>query len=262
MLHEPSDDGSATGLSTAEQSPGSENEQSESGRSFDFGMHSVNFKCRPVLYASMIKAIIFDLWDTMGSKGFAINKLFKEHFKIKEYPDYHKDYEESIQVNRWSSKEEMAKNFLKTFKIQPTNENIHFVISAYEKGIKNATLFDGMKRILILLKRNYKLGLVSNTTIYEINFVDKYDIRKFFDAIVCSHDVGKLKPSRKIFEEIAKRLSVRLAECLFIDDSESNTNKAKEYGMKTIRFESVEQLKKELDSSEILSAESHNPNWV
>ncbi|MBI5357401.1 hypothetical protein HZB74_00930 [Candidatus Saccharibacteria bacterium] len=35
-------------------------------------------------------------------------------------------------------KDEMAKNFLKTFKIHPTQKNIRFVISTYEKGIKNA----------------------------------------------------------------------------------------------------------------------------
>lgn len=194
----------------------------------------------------MIKAIIFDLWDTVGSKGFAINKLFKEHFKIKEYLDYHKDYEESIQLNKWSSKEEMAKSFLDKFSLPITKTNIRYVINTYDTGAKNAILFEGIKELLATLKQKYKLGLISNTTVFEITFVDKYDIRKYFDSIVCSHDIGKLKPSKEIFEEVAKQLKCNLNECLFIDDSKNNIEKAKEYGMKTIQFENVAQLKKEL----------------
>jgi len=194
----------------------------------------------------MIKAIIFDLWDTIGNKGFAISKEFQRHFKIADHTNYLKNYEKSIQLMKWSSKADMAKNFLKTFNISTTNENITFIIDTCDRGIKNARLFDGMKDILVALKNKYKLGLVSNTTIYEINFVDKYDIRKFFDAIVCSHDIGKLKPSKEIFEETTKQLSIGLSECLFIDDSKNNIEKAKEYGMQTIRFENVKQLKEEL----------------
>lgn len=199
----------------------------------------------------MIKAIIFDLWGTIGSKGFAISKEFQKHFNIPNSHSYLKEYEKSIQLVKWSSKEEMAKSFLKTFSLSSTKQNINFVIKIYNKGIKNSRVFDGMKEILMTLKKKYKLGLVSNTTIYEINFVDKYDIRKLFDAIVCSHDIGKLKPSKEIFEETAKILSVKLDECLFIDDSKENINKAKDYEMKTIRFENIEQLKKELISLNI-----------
>ena len=195
----------------------------------------------------MIKAIIFDLWDTIGSKGFAINKLFKEHFKIEESPDYLKNYEESIQLNKWVSKEEMAKNFLGKFNLSTTKTNIQYVINTFDMGAKNSILFKGIKELLATLKQKYKLGLISNTTSFEIVFVDKYDIRKYFDQIVCSHDIGKLKPSREIFEEMTKRLKCLLNECLFIDDSKHNIEKAKEYGMKTILFENVAKLKKELN---------------
>ena len=202
----------------------------------------------------MIKAIIFDLWDTIGSKGFAINKLFKEHFKIEDYPEYHKDYEEAVQITKWSSKDEMAKNFLKTFKLPINKENIDFVVNTYKNGAKNAILFEGMDQLLAELKEKFKLGLISNTTIFEIGFIDRFNIRKYFDSVVCSHDIGKIKPDREIFEEVAKQLSVNLNECLFIDDSKKNIAKAKEYGITTIQFKDIIQLKKELASLGIINS--------
>ena len=194
----------------------------------------------------MIKAVIFDLWDTLGSKGFSISKAFQQHFKIKDYSGYLQDYEASIQLNKWGSKKEMALNFLKTFNLPQTEANIDFVINTYDKGIKEARLFEGIPQILASLKQKYLLALVSNTTIFEIGFIDKMDIRKFFNVVLCSHDAGKLKPSKELFEEIASSLSVNLTECLFIDNSETNISAAQKWGIKTIKFVNVDKLKRDL----------------
>src|SRR3989344_103301 len=189
----------------------------------------------------MIKAIIFDLWDTIGTKGFAISKELRNHFKIKEYTDFLFDYENSIQTNQWNSMEEMAKNFLYTFNLPINENNIVYIIKVFNKGIKNAKLYLGIKKILGNLKNKYKVGLISNTTIFEISFIDKFGIRKYFDAVVCSHDIGKLKPSKEIFNEILLKLGVKPEEAIFIDDSEYNINKAVSYGLKGLHFRSASQ---------------------
>ena len=133
----------------------------------------------------MIKAVIFDLWDTLGSKGFAIYRLLQEHFKIEDYPEYHADYEKCIQLKKWASKEELAKAFLDKFNIQVNEKNIKDIVGMYDKGIENAKLFDGIKEILKSLQKKYKLGLISNTTNLEIGFIDRTNIRTFFNAILC-----------------------------------------------------------------------------
>ncbi len=194
----------------------------------------------------MVKAVIFDLWDTLGSKGFAIHRLLQERFKIKDYPDYHADYENCVQLKKWASKEELAKAFLDKFNIQVNEKNIKDIVSMYDRGIENAKLFDGIKEILKSLQKKYKLGLISNTTNFEISFVDRTNIRTFFNAVVCSFDVGKTKPALEIFREIASRLSVKLSDCLFIDDSVDNIEAARGYGLKAIHFKDVSQLKKDL----------------
>ncbi len=194
----------------------------------------------------MIKAVIFDLWNTIASKGFSISNKLKIHFKIKDNQKYLENYEKSIQIKRWSSKEEMSKNFLKTFEIPVTLNNIKYVVSLYEKGIKNARLFYGMKNLLEKIKEKYKLGLVSNTTIFEIGFIDRVNIRKLFDIVVCSHDTGKLKKEKEKFEKILKELKVNARECVYIDDQKSNIEAASKLGIKGIQYTSYESLIKSL----------------
>lgn len=195
----------------------------------------------------MIKVIIFDLWDTIGSKGFAINKEFVKHFNLDVNPENHQKYEEAIQLKRWNSKEEMVTNLLNTFNLSVKKDNINYLISLYDKGMSNAKLIEGMQKLLSKLSKEYKLALISNTTNFEIVFIDKFDIKKFFETIIFSHDVGKLKPSKEFFEKISSNLSNNnFSEFLFIDDSKKNIEGAEKLGIQTILFKDAEKLKEDL----------------
>ncbi|MFH1917136.1 MAG: HAD-IA family hydrolase [Nanoarchaeota archaeon] len=202
----------------------------------------------------MIRAIIFDLWDTIGSKGFAISKEFRIHFDIPNTPNFLKRYETAIQLSNWKKKEDLAKNFLREFKLKQNEDNIAYIISVYEKGIKNAKLIEGMEDILRTVHKQFKLGLISNTTNFEITFIDRFKLRELFDVVVSSHEISVLKPSKKIFDEVVLRLDIPYEDCLFIDDSPANIQQAKIYGLQGIRFENPLQLREELKKIRILNS--------
>jgi glucose-1-phosphatase len=95
------------------------------------------------------------------------------------------------------------------------------------------------EELIVALKRNYPLILVSNTNEAHFEFIrSKYPIVDNFDHHVLSFRVGSLKPDRKIFER-AIAVANRPAENLFfIDDREENIVAARELGINAHQFKS------------------------
>ncbi len=194
----------------------------------------------------MIKAIIFDLWETLGTKNVGISKSLQDKFGIEKSPEFMHLYETSVQLNNWSSEKEMAVNFLKEFNLESNNENEEFIINLFREGIEKATMFSGMKELLLTLKENYKIGFISNTTVFEAKVLDKWAVRDIFDVTSFSFELGIKKPSKEIFDITLQRLGASPEEAIFIDDSEKNILKAGEYGLYGIVFKSAVGLKDEL----------------
>ncbi|MBS3080729.1 HAD family hydrolase [Candidatus Pacearchaeota archaeon] len=194
----------------------------------------------------MIKAIIFGLWETIATKGFSVSERLMEQFNIKKTSDFLERYEKALQLRKWRNKKEMAENFLMCFDTPINYKNCTFIIQTVNEGINRAKVFSGIKEILLLLKKKYKLGILSNTTNFESNIISLMSFNTFFDVQLYSWQINSLKPSGRSFEEICKRLQVNPDKCLFIDNEDRSINEAKKLGFNTIKFKNVEQLKKEL----------------
>lgn len=197
-----------------------------------------------------MKAIIFDLWLTLGTKNTTTANTLKEHFNIKS-EKYMREYEESIQLEDWSSDDEMARSFLSRFNIEQNEENIEFVKDLINEGIEKSAPYDWVPKLLEELHKNYKIGLLSNTTKSESSVIKKWGIDRFIDAQLFSWQLGELKPSTESFLAICKKLDVHPTEALFIDDSEKNTSAARIIGIDSITFIDIDQLKKEMKDRKI-----------
>jgi len=113
---------------------------------------------------------------------------------------------------------------------------------------KNFEEIEGVRDIIEKLKKqNYKLGLLS---VHAKEWVDycnkKFNYHKLFDAIVYSYQEAACKPDKKVYKLILKKLNSLPHECVFIDDKAKNLLPADELGIKTIRFENAQQLRKDL----------------
>jgi len=80
----------------------------------------------------------------------------------------------------------------------------------------------------------------------------KYSFFQLFATILLSGDVKLIKPDPRIFEALLERIGRSAGECLFIDDSEENISTARSLGFETIRFESPDQLRRELQHRGLL----------
>jgi putative hydrolase of the HAD superfamily len=69
-----------------------------------------------------------------------------------------------------------------------------------------------------------------------------------FDQHVFSGEVRSVKPEPEIYQHCIEVLGVQPSEALFIDDRDVNLEQARAAGIRGIRFQSVEQLREELQA--------------
>ena len=95
--------------------------------------------------------------------------------------------------------------------------------------------------------KKYKIGMLSNVGpgFFEL-FFPVSDQKNLFDEIVLSYDVGIAKPEIAIFELVAKRLGVKMSECVMIDDTSLNIEAATSADMQGIHFMSTTQAQADL----------------
>ena len=199
----------------------------------------------------MINAVIFDLWSTLGGKHTSISRSTFKKFRIPMNRKNSVRYERSVQLKKWKTMDQMAISFLKEFNLSISQRTVAIVKKAFQHAIRNATPFPGIKTLLGRLHRHYKLALLSNTTCFESEVPNRWGFDGLFDVEVYSWKIGSIKPCRRNFQISAKRLGVKMEECLFVDDNIINVLAAKRFGMKAIQFQNVGQLKRELHALNI-----------
>ncbi|MCS6952279.1 MAG: HAD family phosphatase [Bryobacterales bacterium] len=98
------------------------------------------------------------------------------------------------------------------------------------------------------LKRRSRLLVLSNTNAIHFAMIQqRYPILRHFDDHVLSYEMGYLKPAPEIYRAAIARAGCAPEEIFFTDDLEANVEAARREGIDAVRFESAEQLKRELE---------------
>ena len=97
--------------------------------------------------------------------------------------------------------------------------------------------------LLAKLKTRYPLILVSNTNESHATYIARtYNVFDYFDRKIFSHEVGAMKPDRKIYD-VAIAAAGKPAEALFFtDDRAENIESALNLGIQAHHFRSVDEL--------------------
>lgn len=97
--------------------------------------------------------------------------------------------------------------------------------------------------LLLDLKRNYRLVLLSNTN--ELHFdmlAERYRLLEHFDHWVLSYKVGAMKPSPTIYAEAVKHAHCEPGECFFTDDVAVYVEGARQAGIQAEQFLGYDKL--------------------
>lgn len=115
------------------------------------------------------------------------------------------------------------------------------------------TPVSGTAEIIRRLKPDYKLGLLSNTNIWDYEeHITRQDVLPLFDSITLSFEVHVLKPDKVIYRDALSKLAVSPEEAVYIDDTHEYVAAAEELGMKGIHYRSDAGLRDALGEMQIL----------
>jgi FMN phosphatase YigB (HAD superfamily) len=97
------------------------------------------------------------------------------------------------------------------------------------------------------LHHRYRIGLLTNSVADMVSdIISENHLKDHFDTVVISGEVGLIKPQPEIFKLTLKRLSVDRTEAIFIDDRVRHVEAARQFGLDSIQYQGLSQLKTEL----------------
>lgn len=183
----------------------------------------------------MIKAIIFDCFGVVYEDNFGdVYEHFGGDLK-KDEKLIHDTFHASNSGKISSSTTVFANHF-------GVSEEEWQRVNDADRGV-NEELLEYIKK----LNEKYKTALLTNIG---IDGVERYITTKIldehFDVVVESAKIGFAKPEARAYEITADKLSVRLDECIFIDDREEYTEGATRVGMQAILYKDLNGFKNEL----------------
>ncbi|NKI20685.1 HAD family hydrolase [Paenibacillus dendritiformis] len=96
----------------------------------------------------------------------------------------------------------------------------HDIIEIIAAHKSEAQLFPDSRKILNDLKKNYKLGIISNAYCWNNKSLDELNLAGYFDeCTIYSFNIGYAKPSKEIFKAAEEKLKLKRGELVFIGDS-------------------------------------------
>ncbi len=191
----------------------------------------------------MIKAIIFDFFGVICPDLYW-GWLRKQIPDLENQRGYFQELSDQFDLGKLST------TALIRILSEKTSVKEEKVIPFIEQSVQIDT---EVVEVIKSLKRNYKIGLLSNSNTEFIEGILKdHNLNDLFDSIVISQKVGFIKPQREIFEIALKELNVEASEVLFVDDRESNTSAGEKLGIRGILYRGANTLKEELKHQEIL----------
>ncbi len=97
-----------------------------------------------------------------------------------------------------------------------------------------------------LLKRRYKIFLLSNNSRPAKDAIERSGLAGIFDRMLFSFEAKAKKPERRFFEMLLQGTPYAFPDCLLIDDREDICRAAEGYGMQAVVFRDNAQLREVL----------------
>lgn len=139
------------------------------------------------------------------------------------------------------SSEEFYREICRIAKLTMTKEQ--FVRAYTEIFTPIPTTFELLRR----LKGRYRLALLSNTGELHFQFsIRTVEIFGLFEAVTLSYEVGAMKPDRRIYEDVLKKLALPATACVYIDDIPEYVEAGRALGFRAIRYTTSDQLSRDL----------------
>ena len=181
----------------------------------------------------MIKAILFDM------DGVLINSL-RTHFHAFN-ATIEKFGGKRISLDTFHEKfwgtyvEQNAKIVFGDLSRQSLREIVDEYPLQLEKFAEYTNIYHETKRVLLELKKNLKVGLVSSSQSKIVDLLMKYvELDSYFDVVVCGDQVDKPKPAPDGLIKACESLRIKPSEVIYVGDNYLDVTAGKSAGCLTV----------------------------
>lgn len=202
----------------------------------------------------MTKAIIFDLDNTICNSSQIVRQILDDSYR-----DFAKFFPHVSKEKFMSANDEGVKYLLDNPKIPIYSAEIriwYYILERLDlkfkpsviyklhdgllsKEIKNITLFEGIRKLFLFLKRRgVKIAILSNGSfVSKVRKLRKLKIDHYIDYLVSSDLAMADKPSADSFRYILAKMGLRPSEVVYIGDHiDIDIKPAEKLGMQTILY--------------------------
>lgn len=201
------------------------------------------------------RAIGFDYGGVIGNPhkqggGFKHDVCKLLEISREEYNRYYFSMNHLMMLGELNSWEEFWRLFLKRQGKEDKLSELLVLNQRTEDGLK--VVDDRVLGLVTRLKLNYRVGLLSNTTLVGADSIRKLGVAEQFDIFHASAETKLMKPEPKAYQFFAKELGVDITELVFIDDAEKSLSTAEECGFTPILYTGYDDLVKKLKKLDIV----------
>jgi putative hydrolase of the HAD superfamily len=167
----------------------------------------------------MIKAVIFDFWNTLAHGKSKKNSILEigKMLKLMDRKLWYKPIEEGIMAKEFKSKRQAFANLCNIIGIEPTEKMINKLIKKY--GQETFYLFPDTIPMLKKLKEKFRLAVISNTDCFSAKAFHDFGLDKYFDLALFSCHTGILKPDERIFQTVLEKFKLKPEEVVMVGDN-------------------------------------------
>ncbi|MBI2665501.1 HAD family hydrolase [Candidatus Woesearchaeota archaeon] len=186
----------------------------------------------------MVKAILFDFWGTLVEQG--VHSPIKQVKNILNlrmpFPEYVVRFEKAMMTKPFQDLKEAFQSVGTEFQIKISERQMEELIGMWNKSWMLAAAYAESEEVLIKLKENYQLILISNTDCFSVQKVlEKLHWQDLFNVIYLSYEVKMIKTESNFLTNIIHQLKLNADDCLVVGDSiQSDILPAKRIGMKAV----------------------------
>lgn len=95
-------------------------------------------------------------------------------------------------------------------------------------------LHEAVLPTLSVLKKKYRLALVSNCAIGIMDVIERLRLTEYFEHLLLSYEVGARKPDKRIYLRALEAMRLKADECVFVADEISDLEGANALGFHTL----------------------------
>jgi HAD superfamily hydrolase (TIGR01509 family) len=126
--------------------------------------------------------------------------------------------------------------FVKEWGVDISHDSLH---QSFESWVKSA--YPGSFDLLDDLSAHYELACLTNTNPVQWPIVHKtIKADRYFKSQYASHVIQKIKPDIEVYAHVVNSLGVQPKNIVFLDDSATNVNAAKEVGLQSFQVKGAQ----------------------